>query len=160
MHDSVPQAQQQTQRAQRLAAMLKRPSAAEAMQRLFGQQQSRRTIFGNGSPISVSSEHSNEECTTSRYNIQMHISKLERKVAEADEVLHVLLDKLADRETHSRRRRLEEWERRRRHLHAKHVLLKKTLKEGGDRLAKITEQGPGELFNPPTSLSKIQSICS
>ena len=90
----------------------------------------------------------------------MHIAKLERKVAEADEVLHVLLDKLADRETHSRRRRLEEWERRRRHLHTKHVLLKKTLKEGGDRLAKFTVQGPGEFFNSPTSLSKIQAICS
>ena len=90
----------------------------------------------------------------------MHISKLERKVEEADEVLHVLLDKLADRETHSRRHRLEEWERRRRHLHTKHVLLCQTLKEGGDRLAKITVQGPGELWNSPKPLSKVQAICS
>ena len=98
-------------------------------------------------PISISSEDNEEVPIASKYNIQSHITKLQRKVEEAEEVLHKLLEKLACRETQSRRSRLEYWQLRHEHLHAKHVLLTQTWEEGGEKLAKIMDEGPDDLFS-------------
>lgn len=126
--------------------MFKRPSAALTILSYFEQKRSRR-IMCVAPPISISSEDNEEVPIASKYNIQSHITKLQRKVAEAEEVLHELLDKLACRETQSRRSRLEYWQLRHEHLHAKHVLLIQTWEEGGEKLAKIMVEGPDDLFS-------------
>ena len=126
--------------------MFKRPSAALTILSFFEQKRSRRVICV-GSPISISSEDNEDDPTASKYDIQSHISELHRKVTEAEQILHVLLDKLALRETQSRRSCLEKWQRRHEQLHTKHALLIQTWEEGGDKLAKIMAEGPDDLFS-------------